>query len=157
MMAMLMTDSDLCGRGKYWSPTRFAELMAQALETSQRLSGRVTRGPRVVSAISHRLARNDRAAAWLAVGDAALSVDPISGSGVVRALRTAEAGAAAAIAFLEHGADRAIAAYEADRDAECGDYLQERALYYGLERRWRNQPFWQRRLAAVDRLAASTA
>jgi flavin-dependent dehydrogenase len=84
------------------------------------------------------------------VGDAALAVDPIPGSGAVRALRTAWAGAEAAFAVLESGSADAIALYEADLDLECTRYLEERALYYGIERRWPDQPFWARRRGAVS-------
>jgi hypothetical protein len=41
---------------------------------------------------------------------------------------------------------RPIAAYESERDRECTQYLRERALYYGAERRWDSAPFWRRRI-----------
>jgi flavin-dependent dehydrogenase len=81
---------------------------------------------------------------WLAVGDAALSVDPISGSGVIRALRTARAAADTAVASLS-GDAAAIPQYENDRDEECTTYLTTRAGYYRIERRWAGSPFWDRR------------
>ncbi len=107
-------------------------------------------GPRIFSAVSQRLCRRELSAPGLAVGDASLAVDPISGSGVVRALRSARAGAEAALALLDGRASSAIVAYEADRDLECATYLQERAHYYGIEQRWQESPFWQRR--AMPRL-----
>ena len=70
------------------------------------------------SAVSQRLRRPDRSSPWLAVGEASLAVDPVSGSGVVRALRSARAGAETALAILD-GRAHAIAEYEADRDVEC--------------------------------------
>ena len=42
-----------------------------------------------------------------------------------------------------------IEAYEVDRDLEYSTYLRERALYYGIEQRWRESAFWQRRTPAV--------
>jgi hypothetical protein len=72
-------------------------------------------------------------------------VDPISGSGVVRALRSARAGAETALAWLGGQTEDVIEAYEADRDAECAAYVNERAMYYGIERRWRASAFWMRR------------
>jgi flavin-dependent dehydrogenase len=75
-------------------------------------------------------------------------VDPISGSGLVRALRTAQHAAATALALLAGEANRPVAAYEAARDQECTQYLRERALYYGAEGRWAGATFWQRRTAA---------
>jgi hypothetical protein len=75
-----------------------------------------------------------------------LSVDPASGSGVVRALRTARQAADAVSEFLAQPSawPSALGSYEADRDAECTDYLLERGYYYGAERRF-NGCFWARR------------
>ena len=70
-------------------------------------------------------------------------MDPISGSGVVRALKTAHAGAGAGAALAVLDGDRsAIEAYEAARDDECTVYLVERERYYGAEARWPEAPFW---------------
>jgi flavin-dependent dehydrogenase len=101
----------------------------------------------VFPAASQRLRRAAYDARWLAVGDAALAVDPISGSGVVRALQTAHAAATTVIAILTGDESRPIAAYEAELDRECTQYLRERAQYYGAERRWDSAPFWRRRIA----------
>ncbi|MCW7541728.1 NAD(P)/FAD-dependent oxidoreductase [Aquabacterium sp. A7-Y] len=151
MVGMLFTDADLCGRHDLASLARWQAGLADAPLTSERLAGRSLRwGPCPCSAVSQRLRRRERQAPWLAVGDAALAVDPISGSGVVRALRTAKAASGAALGLLATGADTArpsaaLEAYEAELDSECTRYLRERALYYGLEQRWQAAEFWQRR------------
>ena len=84
---------------------------------------------------------------WLAVGDAALAVDPLSGSGVVRALRMAEAAADTILAMLAGPARDRLRAYEAALDEDCTEYLTERAGQYGAVRRF-DTPFWARRLLA---------
>ena len=147
LMAMLMTDSDLCGRGRFAMGAQWMARLNAAPATQARLChGHVSWGPQVFSAASHRLRRHERQP-WIAVGDAALAVDPISGSGVVRALRTARASAETAVAVLEGRVEEAIGGYESARDAECTEYLRERAAYYGIERRWLNAEFWRRRAA----------
>ena len=147
LIAMLMTDSDLCGRGRLALEPQWRARLRAAPATRARLArGRVSWGPRVFSAASHRLRRRE-SQPWIAVGDAALAVDPISGSGIVRALRTARAGAETAVAVLEGRMQEAIGAYESARDAECTEYLRERAAYYGMERRWLDAEFWRRRAA----------
>jgi flavin-dependent dehydrogenase len=148
MIAMLMTDSDICRRARISSPERWRELLAQAPETAARVTGPAAWGPRVFSALSQRLQRTAGDAPWIATGDAALAVDPVSGSGVVRALRSAAAAARTALALLDGDTRRAIMAYETEYDRECSSYLQERALYYAIERRWEAAPFWRRRVAA---------
>jgi flavin-dependent dehydrogenase len=154
MIAMLMTDGDLCGRAALASPRAWHARLHVTDATRQRLAGATASwGPRTFSAVSHRLRRRERHAPWLAVGDAALAVDPISGSGIVRALSTARAAAATAVALLDGSAPHAIERYETQRDRECTWYLHERALYYGVEQRWQQSAFWQRRAPAAARVA----
>ncbi len=146
LVAMLMTDGDLCRQGGSLCRARWQAQLVAAQATAARLGDApVVWGPRVFSAVSQRPCRPHLASRWLAVGDAALSVDPISGSGFVRALRTARAGATAVLELLQRDCREAIENYEADRDDEFAVYLQERAMYYGLEQRWQEFPFWQRR------------
>jgi flavin-dependent dehydrogenase len=150
LMVMLMTDSDLCRRGSLASKPIWCNRLKSTEATRARVAGGTPLwGPRVFAAISQRLRRPAPCTPWLAVGDAALAVDPISGSGVVRALRSARAGADAALALFENQALHMIEAYEVDRDLEYRTYLRERALYYGIEQRWRESAFWQRRAPAV--------
>ncbi len=101
-------------------------------------------GPRPFSALSHRLVRDDSSTPWIAVGDAALAVDPASGSGVVRALRSAHAGASAILDHLQ-GSPTALEEYEAELDIEWQRYLEQRTKYYRMESRWPTSPFWLRR------------
>ena len=151
MMAMLMTDGDLCGRADLACKSAWLQRLQMTAATQARVAGgAVSWGPRVFSARSHRLRRRDERGAWLAVGDAALAVDPISGSGVVRALRTARAAADTVLAVLSGHTTEPIEAYETDRDQECTAYLRERAMYYGIEQRWSSSPFWQRRSSALN-------
>jgi flavin-dependent dehydrogenase len=158
MIAMLMTDSDICRRAGMASPNRWRELLAQAPATAARARGVAVWGPRVFSAVSQRLHRSEHDDPWVAVGDACLAVDPISGSGVVRALRSAQAATRATLALLEADPSQVLPAYESDGDIECSRYLQERALYYAVERRWEGSPFWSRRLrATIDSRAPAQA
>jgi flavin-dependent dehydrogenase len=150
MMAMLMTDSDVCGRADLFSaPVWHDRLQAAQATRARTAAGTPLWGPRVFSAISQRLRRSEYRGHWLAVGDAALATDPVAGNGVVRALRSARAGAETALALLEGKAESALRQYEDDRDRECDSYLHERAAYYGIERRWQQSVFWQRRLRAA--------
>jgi len=155
LMVMAMTDSDICGHSRLATDVEWSARLDASRATKSRIgSSRRLWVPRVFSAASHRLIRGEWQRRWLAVGDAALAVDPISGSGVVRALRTARAGAEAALELLAGANFEVIRAYETDRDRECTTYLDERAMYYGFERRWSASPFWSRR-AKVSAIASS--
>jgi flavin-dependent dehydrogenase len=150
LVTMLMTDGDLAGRARLATSENWRVRLQATDATAARVGDATTLwGPRAFSALSQRLCRAG-ASRWLAVGDAALAVDPVSGSGVLRALRTARAGAATALELLQHDALAPIDAYEAERDRECLAYLEERTLYYGVEQRWRDEVFWQRRIPQVQ-------
>jgi flavin-dependent dehydrogenase len=125
MVAMLMTDADLCREARLSTRTAWHGLLSATGLTSARIGGPVVADPRAFPAAGQRLQREDVDAPWLGVGDAALAVDPISGSGVVRALRTAADAAGCILALL--GSDQlglpTLAAYEAARDRVCAAYL----------------------------------
>ena len=89
-VAMLMTDGDLVRLHAMDVLTNWQEVLRQTKLTEARLKGSsLLWGPRIFSAKSQRLMKDPAdSKPWLAVGDAALSVDPISGGGVIRALRT---------------------------------------------------------------------
>ena len=154
-MAMLMCDADLVRRNDFDDVQQWFSLLNRAPLTMERIcAGRVQWGPRIFPAVSQRLVRTQGSPAhWLAVGDAALAVDPISGSGVLRALKTAQAAAATVQRVLE-GDATALYRYEAERNTECTTYLLERASYYNYEQRWPNAPFWQRRVTVLERAMA---
>jgi flavin-dependent dehydrogenase len=149
MMVMLMTDADLCAQRHLSRSERWLASLHASPMTLERLVGaRSTSPPRVYSAVSQRLQRDPArdAGPWLAVGDAALAVDPVSGSGVLRALRTAQSAAETTRGILRDPAAwrSRVATYEAERDEECTRYLYERAEYYAAERRFPTT-FWRRR------------
>jgi flavin-dependent dehydrogenase len=144
LVGMLMTDADLCrrdglaGRGCWHKRLRSAPVTAARVGEAYSSSEL-----RVHPAASHRLLRHGDPRPWIAVGDATLAVDPATGSGVPRALCTAE-GAAAVVGEALDGRAGVLAAYESARDEECTAYLTERANHYAAERRF-STPFWQRR------------
>ena len=79
---------------------------------------------------------------WVAVGDAASTLDPISCAGITRALRSA----GAAIRAIEDGDVRTyIRAQRRSFEA----FLEGRMDVYAAERRFAAEPFWRRRHPAV--------
>jgi flavin-dependent dehydrogenase len=82
---------------------------------------------------------------WLAVGDAAMSFDPLSSQGLFHALYTGMKGGEAAARMLA-GDAAAGPAFAAGLEPVWEAYQFHRALYYGMERRWPDAPFWRRRL-----------
>jgi flavin-dependent dehydrogenase len=87
---------------------------------------------------------------WLAVGDAAASHDPLSGSGIQRALAGGLRAAQAIHRHLVSGESEALEAYASSLADDFGRYMQTHAQYYALEQRWPTQPFWRRRQPRVE-------
>ena len=94
-------------------------------------------------------ARLDRMAGdqWLAVGDAALSFDPLSSQGLFNALYSGmTAGRALNQSLL--GDSRAVATYVERLENVRRVYLARARLYYLSEQRWSKHSFWARRSIA---------
>lgn len=153
LVTLWMTDADLLDDA---GPIAAQRSITQAPHTRARIGEAALGGLTTQPAFSQRTTRSGDLRAWLTVGDAALGVDPISGSGVRRGLAGAVEASRALIATLD-GDPTAIGAYETAQDDACTTYLLERAAVYGQERRWPTAPFWRRRLAVADQLEASAA
>lgn len=81
---------------------------------------------------------------WLAVGDAAIAMDPLSSSGIACALADGIA-AAEAIAADRAGDQSALRGYAARINQALGSYLRARQRIYLGETRWPKARFWYRR------------
>lgn len=92
--------------------------------------------------------------AWMAVGDAAQAYDPLSSQGIAKALKTAShAGHMIHYALTDGTRDAAelgggntyVRQYDEQQRHLWQTYLSQRDYYYGIQPRWSDQPFWQRR------------
>jgi hypothetical protein len=92
---------------------------------------------------------------WVAVGDAAGSHDPLSASGIVRALDSGIHAARAIHATLVQHRDDALVEYETRHHATYAQYLTTHARYYQMEQRWPDAPYWRRRQCVIT-LAPNT-
>ncbi|MBY5163708.1 NAD(P)/FAD-dependent oxidoreductase [Salsipaludibacter albus] len=153
---VLLTDADVCARmGLSRLPAWSDAVAATRWIAPSGSAADPAWGPSTVTAATHRSDRRGDWRPWLAVGDAALAVDPIAGSGIVRALRTGMAGADVVLRLLgaagddgHDGRESALVAHERALDADTTVHLAERAALYATERRF-DTTFWRRRLAVV--------
>jgi flavin-dependent dehydrogenase len=133
-------------RRREHAPTNESRAYSDSTGTEYALRGACDAVGRV-SARSQWL-REPCGADWCAVGDAAMAFDPLSSQGLFNALYTGFRGAQAVAARLA-GETAALAAYR-DRLVLIRDaYARNRVGYYAQERRFRDQPFWQRRQAVA--------
>lgn len=152
-VATYFTDADLARETRARDDAGWEALLEKVPLTRRRLLGaRFEESPRLRpadSVILDRLAGNDAAgAAWLAVGDAASTFDPLSSHGIVKALRQATF---AAYAIVDHlrGDGAALDKYAAVLRHEFADFLSSKREFYREENRWPASPFWRRRHARV--------
>lgn len=80
---------------------------------------------------------------WLAVGDAAMSHDPVTSRGVHTALVDGVRAARVIRRWLD-GDPGAVAAHREELAKRFIDHLRQRELLYALEGRWPASRFWQR-------------
>ncbi|HWM90060.1 MAG TPA: tryptophan 7-halogenase [Thermoanaerobaculia bacterium] len=83
---------------------------------------------------------------WLALGDAAVSYDPLSSYGMASAMGSGFYGGHA-IADMLGGRAEARLAYLDVMQKACGTCLDLQREHYAREHRWPDAPFWQRRHA----------
>jgi len=84
---------------------------------------------------------------WLAIGDAAWFLDPLSGTGIERAIDDGNS-AAPAIADALAGDCEALRRHALGRAKEFQEAIATQQRFYASERRWRNEDFWLRRASA---------
>ena len=148
-LATYLSDADLVDRRALlsarglWSKLMATRLLALVcMEHGHRAAGE----PQGADASSGRLDAFS-GPGWLAVGDAALSFDPLSSQGIANALHTGLQGARTVDALLR-GDGAAAAGYAAHLAAIHDAYLRHRQTFYDIERRWPHAPFWWRRHGA---------
>jgi flavin-dependent dehydrogenase len=146
-LVALLVDAPDADRRRLLDADTFMDELAATTHLSEHVANwgyRPLGQPRGADASGGRL---DHAAGdgWLAVGDAAVSFDPLSSKGIANALYTGLAGARATQAALADDA-AAPTRYAAHVAAIHAVYRAQLAQIYALETRWRDAPFWQRRV-----------
>lgn len=148
------SDPDLMPRGVSSDVTTWQQLLGRSTHVSRWIEEaefEIDRPPRLTPAgvaLLDRCASESIGGCWLAVGDAAASLDPLSSHGMTTALWTGVRGAKAAQAWLsgDH-ADVQEYARAVSRGVDC--FLTDRVGVYGRETRFTDRPFWSRRAHPV--------
>lgn len=135
LVAAWVTDADLLHRYGRTKAERFQAALAKTGHTRARLEGHGQIEDLAVFRSESGLLSTDHGDGWRALGDAAMSTDPLGGQGITRALR----------AGLLAASPRAATVDGAARRREVTAYLDTRARYYGLEPRFSRAPYWARR------------
>ena len=142
----LHTDADLLPRAALrdaaWLPAAARRL--PGLQALLEQHGYASGMPALATAAHSATLDAGAGADWFAVGDAALSFDPLSSQGIFNSLYTGLAAAEAADRGLGGDID-AYQQYNAELTAIGAAYRRHLAFCYGQETRWPLAPFWSRR------------
>jgi len=145
----VMTDADISKRLQLTQLADWAEELEKAPQTCARVAGLAGHGELCVRAAHTRNLSCFTGNNWLAVGDAAASVDPLASQGILRALRFGlHAGRTIGEQFKSRLPD--LKAYEQLVRAEFENSLALRMEDYRAEQRWSDAPFWARRHSATN-------
>lgn len=137
------TDSDLIEKSSLKTAESFIELAQENQYISALLAkekGRIDfQG--ITAANSSKLFRT-AGKQWAAIGDAAVSFDPLSSQGMFNAMASAMQlrGFIRELGFTENLSNQ----HQYQMDQVWEHYLKHRSLFYNAERRW-NSEFWARR------------
>ena len=88
VVVAFMTDTDLIREQQLNTPARWNELLTHSTHTRTRLQNATAKGsPAIFAANSQRLSQMG-GLGWVAAGDAAMTFDPLSSQGILKALRS---------------------------------------------------------------------
>lgn len=160
-MVALMTDADIAQSRGLREATSFHQAWCATTEMCRFARPASPDGAPTVFSAATQFLDPAIGPSWLALGDALMALDPLSASGLTGALEDALAAADVIAEDLTHGdSERGLAAlrdspnerqlatgYAFRARATLRSYLAARQEIYASERRWRESPFWRRRIA----------
>lgn len=140
-----MTDADSIHENKLNQLDRFKQIHQNSDQTRQNVPAPHQQSQRfhypAHSSYIDKVAGKD----WVAVGDAAIGMDPLTSSGINCALADGLA-AAKALTHSLQGDDSYLREHAQKMDQTLQHYLSQRSAFYRMEQRWTNQAFWSRRI-----------
>jgi len=148
IVACYMTDADLHARAKTRNRNEFRVRLAEAPHTSARLASANMLFGSWCAAAGTSLRHVAAGANWMAIGDAAMSCDPLSASGLITALRSG-IHAASVVTRGDALRERNLEPWSHYLASTFRSYLMMRRHYYALEQRFPDSPFWKRRQNTV--------
>ena len=144
------TDRDLPVARKVAQPLGFARLLGRTKHIAPHLAeqGFAPSGGLRGACASSMRSSQFAGDGWLAVGDAAQALDPLSSQGITRALETGiDAGRRIGRALSDSQRARSLLKEYAQLQArDWLHYMAKHQAYYQSQPRWLDRPFWQRRM-----------
>ncbi len=154
LIVMLATDLALMRALRLDQGERWLQALAATRELAPRLQGAYPLQPPQLSLAATSLLEPCTGAGWLAVGDAACSLDPICARGLHKALQQ---GCRLGTVFAASEPAGALANYADSIAQDFTRYLGVQRSLYAQQQRWPRSEFWQRRRALQLQSEASAA
>ncbi|CAM1340925.1 tryptophan 7-halogenase [Tenacibaculum amylolyticum] len=147
------TDSDLLERSNFKSLSNFLALVQKSPIIQQLISNTDMNDITFHGTVSANSTRLEKVAGeqWIAIGDAAISFDPLSSQGMFNAMATAIQASELlqSVNFIrEESSEKTtlfVKTYTNQIETIWSHYLKHRTLFYGAESRWKEDSFWKRR------------
>jgi flavin-dependent dehydrogenase len=145
-----MSDADIVRRRGIGQRDPWMRALHQTRHVAAVAAGAPPLAPPQIQGAGSQIVAWDAAQSLICVGDAASCFDPISGQGIVKALRSAIFASYAIADHLERSDSGGLRRYRAFVKAEFAAYRQTLCDYYAREQRWAESPFWLRRRGAME-------
>lgn len=148
LIAIFMTDSSICKAQKLFQEDNWLSVLAASKQIAFHLQQAKPHPPPenalwVMPASTRRLSQVS-GTGWIAVGDAAFSMDPLSSAGIYKAIHHGLLAASTLYNFTQ-GDAQAFSQYDQLLHTQFENYLADKRRYYRQELRWSQNPFWQQR------------
>lgn len=143
LVVAYMTDADLIVEGHARDEEWNARL-GEARHTRRRAGKGQTASTLSIWSANSYLLEYVAGERWLAVGEAAMAIDPLSSQGIYNALESGRRAGDALGKWFEDK-EQGLEKYADWLNTRFDSYLQNRAKYYARETRWADSLFWQRR------------
>lgn len=150
MTVVFFSDADLISKHGYHKTDNWNQLLQETKQVKQLVKGAHAHEGVWIRNAHTQMSRSPGCKAFLAIGDAAVSFDPISSMGIGFAITSACQAAAIVQAELSAPDPQRIAVYQADLERHFTQYQTLRKKIYREERRWPLSAFWQRRQGQVQ-------
>jgi 2-polyprenyl-6-methoxyphenol hydroxylase-like FAD-dependent oxidoreductase len=149
-----MSDADLVGRLGLAELDDWMDALAGTRHLAPLVRHARPLGPPRLRAAASQIMPTPATGSFIAVGDAASCFDPISGQGILKALRSGIFASYAIADSLCRDDPTGMRRYCRFVQDEFAGYRATLRAYYALERRWSDHPFWRRRKDEGERSSA---
>lgn len=148
LTAVYLTDADFHPPGTAAARQVWHQRLRESEVTQARIAGAPQLETFRVASARTQLSPAVAGEAWLTIGDACMSLDPLASRGLTKALADSILASDVVVAAL-NGRQAPVTEYVRARKSEFAEYLTDRRNYYQQEQRWPNSSFWKRRHVAV--------